>query len=108
MLGPGGILRLYLAREQLTMGSRVLPLPGSGVLKKGYRLSKSEIKPSLWNVPDWLNPRRGGSGMTYHPAERWGDDGTVLSAARGQEFVAAPKSNSGAAEWLTALLLETM
>ncbi len=99
---------LYVASEELTLGPRVLPLPGSGTLKIGYRLSKAEAKTSLWRVPDWLNPRRGGSGMTYHPPHRWGEDGTVRSAGRGQEFVAVPQNVGSAVDWPTALLTETL
>ena len=46
--------------------------------------------------------------MTYHPSHRWGEDGTVQSAARGQEFVTVPQNAGNAAEWLTALLEETL
>ena len=99
---------LYVATEELTLGSRDLLLPGSGVLKIGYRLSETGAKISTWRVPDWLNPRRGGSGMTYHPPHRWGADGTVRSAARGQEFVALAQNDGNATAWLTALLEETL
>lgn len=99
---------LYVACEDLTLGSRVLPRPGSGALKVGYRLSEAEAKTSTWRVPDWLNPLRGGSGMTYHPRHRWAEDGTVQCAARGQEFVALPQNGSNAVAWLTALLEETL
>jgi putative DNA base modification enzyme with NMAD domain len=99
---------LYVASEQLTLGGRVLSLPGSGALKAGYRLSEAGAKLSTWRAPDWLNPRRGGSGMTYHPSRRWGEDGTVQSAARGQEFVTVPQNDGNAIEWLTALLQETL
>jgi len=99
---------LYVATEELTLGSRVLPLPGSGALKTGYRLSEPGAKVSTWRAPDWLNPRRGGSGMTFHPLHRWGEDGTVQSAAPGQEFVAVPQKDGDAVEWLTALLEETL
>ena len=42
--------------------------------------------------------------MTYHPLPRWEEDGTVQSAARGQEFVAVPRDDGIAIEWLTAVL----
>jgi len=99
---------LYVACEKLTLGSCVLPLPGSGALKVGLRLSDDGAKTSTWRVPDWLNPQRGGSGMTYHPPQRWGEDGTVQCAARGQEFVALPPNDGRAIAWLTALMEETM
>ena len=98
---------LYVASQQLSLGSRALTLPGSGVLKTGYRLSANETKPSTWRVPDWLNPEFNGSGMTYHPAHRWGQDGTVQSAARGQEFVTERPIDENAVKWLTEILEET-
>jgi hypothetical protein len=99
---------LYVASEELTLGARALSLPGSGVLRTGHRLTARGANPSTWSVPDWLNPRRGGSGMTYHPQHRWGPEGTVQSAPRGQEFVAVPPNGRNAIEWLTALLEETL
>ena len=84
---------LYVACEELTLGSRVLSLAGSGALKVGYRLSEAGAKASTWRDRIGSIPRRGGSGMTYHPPQRWGEDGTVESAARGQEFVAVPHSD---------------
>jgi hypothetical protein len=97
---------LYIASEEFIIGSRVLR--GSGTLKTGYRLSEARANVSTWRAPDWLNPIRGGSGMTYHPRHRWGEDGTVRSAARGQEFVAAPSDAGNAIPWLIALLEETL
>lgn len=98
---------LYLASEQLDLESRSLSLPGSGVLEAGYLLSAVGETTSTWRAPDWLNPQRGGSGMTYHPPDRWNRNGTVRSAARGQEFVAEPSKNGNAVEWLAALFHET-
>ncbi len=99
---------LYIAADKLALGPNAISSPGSGVLQTGYRLSEVGAKTSTWRVPDWLNPKRGGSGMTYHPPHRWGDDGTVQSAARGQEFVAAPQNTEGAVEWISALLEEKL
>jgi hypothetical protein len=99
---------LYIASQELVLGSHVLSLPGSGTLNAGYRLSVVEAKPSTWRVPDWLNPRRGGCGMTYHPLQRWGDHGTLQSAARGQEFVAVPRRRDDTFEWISAVLQETL
>lgn len=99
---------LYLASEALILDSQTLSLPGSGCLRSGYRLSHGSIRPSTWRVPDWLNPKRGGSGMTFHPLSRWENDGTVRSAARGQEFVATPRPQESVFEWINALLHETL
>jgi hypothetical protein len=45
--------------------------------------------------------------MTYHPSGRWMDNGTLRSAARGQEFVARPSNMTAAAEWVASLLEKT-
>ena len=97
---------LYIASDELVLDDRVLQLPGTGVLQNGHRLTIPGGLTSTWRVPEWLNPALGGSGMTYHPLARWSADGSVRSAARGQEFVAAPKPDSGAVEWIAALLRE--
>jgi hypothetical protein len=99
---------LYVASDALVLHGQTISLPGAGCLRTGYRLSHGSNRPSTWRVPDWLNPKRGGSGMTFHPLERWGDDGTVRSAARGQEFVCAPLPHKGVTEWVSALLHETL
>ena len=44
--------------------------------------------------------------MKYHPAERWNPDGTLRSAARGQEFVADIGERQDAVEWLLRVLGE--
>jgi hypothetical protein len=100
---------LYIASEKLTLDGHPTGLPGAGVLSRGHRFSvNNDDHPSIWRVPDWLNPKRGGCGMTYHPVERWSADGTVHSAARGQEFVAAPEGKNADAveEWVRNVLLE--
>ena len=99
---------LYVASENLTLGSRALSIRGYGALEKGHRLSGARDKVSTWRVPDWLNPKQGGSGMTYHPSHCWSDDGTVQSAARGQEFVAQPRDIDEVTEWLTALMEDNL
>jgi hypothetical protein len=44
--------------------------------------------------------------MTYHPLERWNSDGTLRSAARGQEFIADIGERQDAVEWLLRVLEE--
>jgi hypothetical protein len=99
---------LYVAADQLVIGSKELPLAGCGTLNKGYRLSHGSATPSVWRSPDWLNPLQGGCGMTYHSPERWSADGIVRCAARGQEFVANPEPSPEVHAWLTALLTENI
>jgi putative DNA base modification enzyme with NMAD domain len=97
---------LYIGSRRLTIRSKPLPLAGYGTLHHGYRLSAADALPSVWTVPDWLHPGRNGSGMTYHPSNRWNRDGTVQVVARGQEFVAAPGATLDMENWVTAVLME--
>ena len=79
-------------------------LPGWGVFEPGCRLTRNPAESlSRWSIPDWLNPERGGVGMTYHPPNRWSADGTVRAAARGQEFVANTNGRADAIQWLRNL-----
>lgn len=99
---------LYIAAKRLRLGSCELNIDGYGALRKGYRLSQSGALPSTWLVPKWLHPGEGGSGMTYHPSHRWGEDGTVRSAPRGQEFVALPDGGAEVHDWLGALVMDAL
>lgn len=96
---------VYVARERLVLPGRAADLPGFGVLNRGLRLTApASNQPSLWAVPSWLDPLRGGTGLTYHPAERWSRDGTLRSAPRGQEFVADIDDRRDAMDWLLRVL----
>jgi hypothetical protein len=98
---------VYVARERLAFPGQVVALPGFGVLTRGLRLTApSSTQPSLWAAPPWLDPLKGGTGMTYHPAERWNPDGTLRSAARGQEFVADIGERQDAVDWLLRVIRE--
>jgi hypothetical protein len=97
---------IYVAAEQLTLRSKTTGNPGCGTLNHGRKLSLPGAAVSMWHVPDWLNPARGGCGMSYNPLARWGEDGTLRAAARGQEFVAVPKDEIAAESWLLLLLQE--
>jgi hypothetical protein len=95
---------LYIASEQFSVRSRVLS--GFGKLPQGHRLTRvGSTRPSEWSVPTWLNPKLGGTGMSYHPPERWARD-QVRAAARGQEFVADIGNRADAAAWLNELFSE--
>ncbi len=91
---------IYVAAECLTLCGSKTTLPGWGMFSKGFRLSAIDTMVSEWRVPNWLNPARGGVGMSYHPRERWSKRGTVRCAARGQEFVADTNNRHDAIEWL--------
>lgn len=95
---------LYVASEGFPLQSRALP--GFGVLRRGWRLTRTgSPHPSEWSAPAWLNPRVGGTGMSYHPPERWAGD-CVRTAARGQEFVADASGRGDVAAWLGDLFSE--
>lgn len=95
---------VYLATESLRLDGRELGVPGWGLLGHGHRLTAAGKTPSRWTVPDWLNPKRGGTGMTFHKPEAFGEDGTLRAAARGQEFVAEVGDRADAIAWLSQLI----
>lgn len=103
--GWGANNTVYLARERLNLPRALLDQPGFGVLQSGIRLTApGSRQPSRWSIPSWLDPTRGGTGLTYHPAPRWTDEGTLRAAARGQEFVADIGTRPDAIEWLSGIL----
>jgi len=100
--GPNNAL--YIASTKFSIRSR--KLPGYGLFKTGRRLSRVGSRlPSEWVTPSWLNPRTGGTGMSYNPIDRWGKD-SVRTAARGQEFVADVGARADAEAWLAGLFGE--
>jgi hypothetical protein len=102
--GWGSVNVLYTAGDQLKLESQQLRFPAFGVLAKGFRLTADGASPSIWRVPDWLNPSRGGVGMTYHSGGAWNENGTAETAGRGQEFVAQTDGRADAGEWVESLL----
>lgn len=94
---------LYVASQALRFDDVDLRLPGWGVFRHGLKLTADGASPSVWSVPDWLNPARGGVGMTYHKADSWNPNGVVTCAGRGQEFVAEIAKRTDALVWLSRL-----
>jgi len=96
---------IYVASRALSFRP---DLPGSGVFERGLRLTATDSRlPSVWQVPSWLNPKARGTGMTFHPLERWAESGTCRAAARGQEFIADIGERPDAIEWLDRLFAGT-
>jgi hypothetical protein len=94
---------IFLGENIATSLSR--ELPGFGVFRRPLVLTAAEAPfPSLWQVPDWLHPAEAGTGMTYHPPQRWLDEQRLRSAARGQEFVADVSSRPAALEWVLRVI----
>lgn len=102
--GWGRANGIFIAADAMSAPGFTASLPGWGVLERGYQLSMPGRNPSVWQTPDWLNPSRGGAGMTYHPKERWSADGTVQCVGRGQEFVAHVADDARVGEWLCGAL----
>ena len=95
---------IYVASDRLTVGDCELNCQGWGLFNHGLRLTALDSPtPSAWQVPDWLNPERGGTGMTYHPQERWDEQGRLQAASRGQEFIANMVERRDAVDWLLQL-----
>lgn len=94
---------VYVASDSFEVAGR--KFPGSGVFRRAFRLSENGGRlPSIWIVPNWLDPTAGGVGMSYHPPGRWLGDGRLKSAARGQEFVADVFGREDAERWIAELL----
>lgn len=96
---------IYIADERLTALPGAM-LPGYGTLKRGFVLSApDEVRKSIWYVPDWLHPTKGGCGMSYHNAtNRWLSQNKVQTVGRGQEFVADVGDSENASRWLREVL----
>ena len=98
---------VYLASETLELPSHSSDLPGSGVFKRGRRLTAPGATRSKWIVPDWLNPKHGGVGLSHScaRAECWDAVGH-LTVGPGQEFVANIAGRDDAFAWLRELFRE--
>ncbi|MHB9362247.1 Nmad3 family putative nucleotide modification protein [Mesorhizobium sp. LNJC403B00] len=95
---------IYIAADRMTIWADA-HLAGYGALKRGHVLtSESSTLKSVWNVPPWLDVRTKGTGMTYHPIKRWLGTGKLLSAGRGQEFIADIGSRPDALAWLRGVI----
>jgi hypothetical protein len=91
---------IYIADESLSLLPH-LNLAGSGVLSRGHELTAPGHTKSVWHVPDWLHPARGGCGMSYHPnPDRWLNGNIVRTVGRGQEFVADVGETKDALAWV--------
>jgi hypothetical protein len=93
---------IYIASERLQLYGRTLDLPGYGMFKRGLRLTAANSTPSKWAVPDWLNPHRGGVGLSRTREWRWKPEG-FLTIGPGQEFVAHVSGRNDALAWLESL-----
>lgn len=102
---------LYLATNEACLDGEPSGLPGAGTFPHAediLRLTAQDGNTSLWAVPDWLNPRCGGVGLTYHRnLARWGRF-TLQTVARGQEFVTQTEIGPDGSAWLRQLFAEAL
>lgn len=96
---------IYVASDVMQHENWPHELASFGTFKQGYQLTQENMNVSTWNIPKWLNPKHGGSGMTYHRRnERWSED-TVKIVNRGQEFVTPDlEKNRQAIDWVFNLI----
>jgi hypothetical protein len=95
---------LYIATKTLEIPGVATSLPGWGLFPKGLTLTASGQRlTSVWSVPDWLNPKRGGTGCSWMPDHRFSRNGQLRSPGRGQEFVADITGRRDAKKWLAKL-----
>jgi hypothetical protein len=67
------------------------------------RLTQDGGPLTAWTVPNWLAE----PGLTYHEKPwRWPSAGTLLSAARGQEFICNVGDDPVARSWLAGMIAE--
>ena len=98
---------LYIAPKTFSLFERV-SVKGFGRFPMSDRtLLSSHTAPTkrFWNVPDWLNPEKGGCIPSYHD-ERNYIDGLLKTAGRGQEFVCQPSQTEKFEKWLLDLFNE--
>jgi hypothetical protein len=95
---------VYTARTDLSLPGVRVDRRGFGLWSTGFRLTvATSHQPSAWDVPAWLHPQTGGTGLTYHPPKRWSSATELRSAARGQEFLADLGDRTDALDWLAQL-----
>ena len=100
---------IYLAPETFSLFEGVT-IRGFGKFSMSKRTLLSNDNASskrFWNVPDWLNPAKGGCIPSYHD-ERNYIDGLLKTAGRGQEFVCQPRQSNTFKRWLLDLFSEAI
>jgi hypothetical protein len=100
---------IYIAPKTFSLFQKV-SVKGFGRFRMSDRtLLSSHVAPTkrFWNVPDWLNPAKGGCIPSYHD-ERNYTDGLLKTAGRGQEFVCKPTQNDKFEKWVLDLFSEAV
>ena len=105
---------LYTGTNKLKVSGLRTTLPGAGVFPYAHddlRLtaSGSSLK-SHWKLPLWMYPKNGRKPLTYHAKmQRWQrhqTHTTLVSAARGQEFVLDTRHYPEAMPWIVDLITQ--
>ena len=92
---------IYLAPETFFL-FKENPIRGFGKFPMSDRTLLSNCNaPSkrFWDIPDWLDPAKGGCVPSYHDKKSY-IDGLLKTAGRGQEFVCHPRPNEKFKEWI--------
>lgn len=104
--GTDGANALYLAAKRLN-GSA---LPGAGVFngvtQRRTLTDLEQAKRSVWTLPAWFHPDHGTTVSYHQKPSRWkmnGNQCTLRSVGRGQEFVVVPGDEKQAESWLAEL-----
>ena len=109
---PDGGNTLYVASDALQLGGRSTGLLGAGVfggLEDRLRLTAPDAASTTqWRLPRCFYPDSADTAMSFHGnLARWsrdGDDCTLRSASRGQEFVLDTIEYPGVVSWLREIL----
>lgn len=95
---------LYIGRERLSLDGDEVENEGFGTFERGYRLTAEQQQRSIWHVPDWLHPGRGGVGMTGQSESGWLEGNLLRTKSPGQEYVAQiSQADIAAFHWLRQL-----
>ncbi len=100
---------IYLAPETFSLFDRV-KVGGFGRFRMSERTlltSHNASTKRFWNIPDWLNPSRGGCIPSYHGEKNY-IDGLLKTAGRGQEFVCQPNQNHKFQDWMLNLFSDAV
>lgn len=100
---------IYIAPKTFSLFERV-SLDGFGRFRMSQRtLLSSHTAPTkrFWNVPNWLNPEKGGCIPSYHDKTNY-INGLLKTAGRGQEFVCQPTQNDKFEKWMLDLFSDAV
>jgi hypothetical protein len=102
---------LYIAREKSEFTT--IPPHGGGrftFYKPSLQLTKNGCSRSVWSLPRWFEPTKDKKALSYHgDQKRWsieGDQVTLKTAAKGQEFVIDGSEYPEIESWAASIIRE--